>query len=213
MTTKPRTSQVYGGPGGSRQGPSYADSPVYGGEVDWASLAMPEAPLNAFARFSDEHFKPPSRAEAGEVHRRWNHLTAEARAKYEADAKADRERFDRECLAVMPAFASLEMYCSREGYLHEMRPHLARARLDAETMHDLRLLFTERFKALHAEPPPEPTSWAGVVAPDDEFDEDDEYDEDEFAEEDEYDDDYFDEDDEDEFGGYDEFGEEYDGVW
>jgi hypothetical protein len=81
-------------------------------------------------------------------------------------------------------------------------------------MHDLRLLFTERFKALHAEPPPEPTSWAGVVAPDDEFDEDDEYDEDdEFAEEDEYDDDYFDEDDEDEFGGYDEFGEEYDGVW
>ena len=78
-------------------------------------------------------------------------------------------------------------------------------------MHDLRLLFTERFKALHAEPPPEPTSWAGVVAPDDEFDEDDEYDE--FAEEDEYDEDYFDEDDEDEFGGYDEFGEEYDGVW
>ena len=110
-----------------------------------------------------------------------------------------------------PAFASLTMFRNHAGFLQEIYPLGARLlRPDAETLCDVRLLFGDRFKELHAELPPEPPLlMAGAVFHHDddsdmgEFDEDDEDDEDDDGAYDDFDD--FDDFDEDE--DFDEDGE------
>ena len=92
---------------------------------------------------------------AVELQRRWHALSAAEREGYEAEARADKARFDREMLAQTPAFASLAMFRCSDGWLNEVYPLAAcPQRPDAETVRDVRLLFSEVFKELHAEVPP-----------------------------------------------------------
>ena len=240
-TTRGRTSPVYGGPGGSPWGPTYAPQDTEGR----AGARHPERPKTAFARFHEACQAAAHRAGLGdtatatatattattatataatattattdaldliselersgvsgglpgavELQRRWHALSAAEREGYEAEARADKARFDREMLAHTPAFASLAMFRCSDGWLNEVYPLAACPhRPDTETLRDVRLLFSEVFKELHAEVPPldahcdPPLLLAGAVRTegDEEFyDELDFYDE--MDEMDEYDD-------------------------
>ena len=182
-TTRGRTSPVYGGRGGSPWGPAYASQDTEGragarlperpktafarfhlacqaaarpaGLGDTAATAATTDALDLIAEFERSGLTNGGLPGAVELQRRWHALSAAEREGYEAEARADKARFDREMLAQTPAFASLAMFRCSDGWLNEVYPLAAcPQRPDAETVRDVRLLFSEAFKELHAEVPP-----------------------------------------------------------
>ena len=250
-TTRGRTSPVYGGRGGSPWGPAYAPQDTEGragarlperpktafarfyeacqaaaqpaGLGDTAATAATAAATDALDLIAELERTGVSGGLPGavELQRRWHALSAAEREGYEAEARADKARFDREMLAQTPAFASLAMFRCSDGWLNEVYPLAAcPQRPDAETVRDVRLLFSEVFKELHAEVPPSdaqsdpPLLLAGAVRTEEPYEEEF-YDELDFYDEmDDYDDyDDFDSDGAAEWGDDDEVDDDGEMFW